>query len=370
MAMNPLIGSALISGGSSLVGGIMSGLFGSSAQNDANALSIQLNRENNKFNAEQAALNRQFQERMYERTFNEANAYNSPEAQRKRWEKAGFNPYFMMGNVQSGQMQSAPSGATASSAGMPNIQAYNPTEAILTASQGVANAINSYYSNSKISRESEATAIDNLTRYRTNIANIEKLIADKDTSKANRDKLIAEKNRIVKLMDKEYELLASEVEISKSNQQQANNTIEMQNLEREFKGLEISFQNWFNEQQKKLGAKELERLSAIISFTRAQTASEYVNKVLLSAQSSGIYLDNDQKSKLNPLLVQHQRLVNRGQELENKYGNNPYTSSGRLWESFQEQHPYRPTRSFKRWHKFFLGVPSIDSGYSNRTVRW
>lgn len=368
--MDPLIGSALIQGGSSLVGGVMSGLFGSAAQNDANRLSLQINRENNEFNAKQAALNRAFQERMYERSFREANDYNTPLAQRKRYEEAGINPYFLLGNVQQGNMQSAPFGASASSAGMPSIHAYDSTTAIMGAAEGIGNAVSNYFTNSKLSRESEGTAIDNLTRYRRNIAEIDKMLAEKGVSEASKHKLIAEKNRIEKLMDKEYELLTSETEISKSNQQQANNTIEMQNLEREFKGLEISFQNWFNEQQKKLGAKELERLAAIISFTRAQTASEYVKKVQIDMQNSGINLDNEQKAKLNPLLVEHQRLRNRGQELENMYGNNPYTSGGRLWESFKNEHPYRPSNKFNRSHKFFLGVPAAKELYGNGTVRW
>ena len=367
--MDPSIGSALIQGGASLVGGVMSGLFGSAAQNDANRLSLQINRENNEFNAKQAALNRAFQERMYERSFREANEYNTPLAQRKRYEEAGINPFFLLGNVQQGNMQSLPSGASASSAGMPSIHAYDPTSAIMGAAEGIGNAVSNYFINSKLSRESEGTAIDNLTRYRRNIAEIDKMLAETGVSEASKQKLLAEKNRIEKLMDKEYELLTSETEISKSNQQQANNTIELQNLEREYKGLEISFQNWFNEQQKKLGAKELDRLAAIISFTRAQTASEYVKKVQFDMQNSGIKLDNDQKAKLNPLLVEHQRLLNRGQELENKYGNNPYTTGGRLFEQLRQDKT--TSRSFRKYHKFFLGVPTPDAYYKDDgTVRW
>lgn len=83
----------------------------------------------NEFNAEQAQLNRDFQEKMLQKQqdyatdmWNKTNEYNSASAQRERYEAAGFNPYMMMGGVNAGVAQSAspgstPSGSTAQAAG-------------------------------------------------------------------------------------------------------------------------------------------------------------------------------------------------------------------------------------------------------------
>lgn len=65
------------------------------------------------FNAEQAALNRQFQVDMWEKN----NLYNSPEAQLKRLMAAGVNPNMMFGNGYNAVGSSAPSGSQATSPG-------------------------------------------------------------------------------------------------------------------------------------------------------------------------------------------------------------------------------------------------------------
>lgn len=80
--MDPIIGASLIGAGS----GLLSGIFGSSAQASANRTNIQLQREAQAWN---------------ESMWNKQNEYNTPAAQIQRMREAGLNPALMysQGNV-------------------------------------------------------------------------------------------------------------------------------------------------------------------------------------------------------------------------------------------------------------------------------
>ena len=97
--MVPILGSALISGASSLLGG----LFGSGAQSSANRTNLQIARETNQMQYQMFQEQNAFNERMY----NQMQQYNTPAAQMQRYNDAGINPYIAAGNVQSGNAQSA-----------------------------------------------------------------------------------------------------------------------------------------------------------------------------------------------------------------------------------------------------------------------
>ena len=73
--MDPL---SLVVGGASLVGSIFS----------------------SKKSSDDSAASRQWQSEQIDKQ----NAYNTPSAQRARFEQAGFNPYFSMGNIANGNM--------------------------------------------------------------------------------------------------------------------------------------------------------------------------------------------------------------------------------------------------------------------------
>lgn len=99
MPIDPLIGSALISGASSLLGG----MFGSASQSSANRTNLQIARETNQMQYQMFQEQNAFNERMY----NQMQQYNTPAAQMQRYNDAGINPYIAAGNVQSGNAQSA-----------------------------------------------------------------------------------------------------------------------------------------------------------------------------------------------------------------------------------------------------------------------
>lgn len=110
----PLVLGGIIAAGASLAGNAI----GSASQNKTNQTSIDINRENNAFNAEQAQIQRNWQEKMWGMN----NAYNSPNAMISR----GLNPFVQGSAALAGSKLPASGGAVASAAGMPSLQAFRP----------------------------------------------------------------------------------------------------------------------------------------------------------------------------------------------------------------------------------------------------
>lgn len=110
----PLILGGIIAAGASLAGNAI-GASSQSATNDAN---VEINRQNNQFNADQAAMQRQWQTDMWNRN----NRYNSPNEMISR----GLNP-FIGSNIGAGVSKSpASGGAAASAAPSPSLQSFRP----------------------------------------------------------------------------------------------------------------------------------------------------------------------------------------------------------------------------------------------------
>lgn len=110
----PLVLGGIIAAGASLAGNAI----GASSQNKTNQTSIDINRENNAFNAEQAQIQRDWQEKMWGMN----NSYNSPNAMISR----GLNPFVQGSAAMAGSRAPASSGATATAATSPSLQAFRP----------------------------------------------------------------------------------------------------------------------------------------------------------------------------------------------------------------------------------------------------
>lgn len=110
----PLVLGGLIAAGASLAGNAI----GASSQSKANEANVEINRQNNQFNADQAAMQRQWQTDMWNRN----NRYNSPNEMISR----GLNP-FIGSNVGAGVSKAPASGGVAASASSsPSLQAFRP----------------------------------------------------------------------------------------------------------------------------------------------------------------------------------------------------------------------------------------------------
>jgi hypothetical protein len=110
----PLLLGGIIAADASLAGNAI----GAASQSNTNDTSKEIAEMNNQFNAEQAQLQRDWQEKMW----NKNNEYNSPQAMISR----GLNP-FIGSSVGAGVSKSpASGGAAASSAPPPSLQAFRP----------------------------------------------------------------------------------------------------------------------------------------------------------------------------------------------------------------------------------------------------
>ena len=110
----PLVLGGIIAAGASLAGNVI----GSSLQNKTNQTNIDINRENNAFNAQQAQIQRDWQEKMWGMN----NSYNSPNAMISR----GLNPFVQGSAAMAGSRSPASGGAAASAAPAPSLQAFRP----------------------------------------------------------------------------------------------------------------------------------------------------------------------------------------------------------------------------------------------------
>lgn len=109
----PLVLGGIIAAGASLAGNAI----GASSQSAANDANVEINRQNNQFNADQAALQRQWETDMWNRN----NRYNSPNEMISR----GLNPF--VSNVGAGVSKSpASGGAAATAATSPSLQSFRP----------------------------------------------------------------------------------------------------------------------------------------------------------------------------------------------------------------------------------------------------
>lgn len=110
----PLVLGGIIAAGASLAGNAI----GASSQSAANDANVEINRQNNQFNADQAAMQRQWSTDMWNRN----NRYNSPNEMISR----GLNP-FMASNAGAGVSKApASGGAAATAATSPSLQAFRP----------------------------------------------------------------------------------------------------------------------------------------------------------------------------------------------------------------------------------------------------
>lgn len=165
--IDPLVGSALVSGGAGLLGNIMSNASNKKAAKIMSASNEKIAQMNNEWSAEQAAINRDWQSEQRDAQnqwnldqWNRENEYNSASSQRKRLEEAGLNPYNMMsgdagtaGSVTSSQVNATDA---------PTAQPYQHIEPHYQYDfSSIADAINSYYQNENVSSDTVRKGLDN-----------------------------------------------------------------------------------------------------------------------------------------------------------------------------------------------------------------
>lgn len=172
MPIAPLIGSALISGGASLLGNLFGGLSSGSAQRSANETNLQIAQMNNQRQYQMFQEQNAFNERMY----NQMQQYNTPTAQMQRYADAGINPYIAAGNVQTGNVQSALQSAPAPQMQAAQMQPVTgPGDAMMNAGNQISSIVNQYAQNALALAQAKKTNAEANWVDRLNSANVLKL---------------------------------------------------------------------------------------------------------------------------------------------------------------------------------------------------
>ena len=125
--------AALIGAG---VAGLGSVINGQNAD-DGNKWNYMMNQMNNNFNERMLQKQMDYNRDMW----NAQNAYNTPSAQRKRYEDAGINPYMALGNIASGNAQSA------GGVNPPSASPSSPANVARFDSSGIQQAVQGYMAN-------------------------------------------------------------------------------------------------------------------------------------------------------------------------------------------------------------------------------
>lgn len=172
MPISPLIGSALISGGASLLGNLFGGLSSGSAQRSANETNLQIAQMNNQRQYQMFQEQNAFNERMY----NQMQQYNTPAAQMQRYADAGINPYVAAGNVQTGNVQSALQSAPAPQMQAAQMQPVTgPGDAMMNAGAQISSIVGQYAQNALALAQAKKTEAEANWVDRLNAANVLKL---------------------------------------------------------------------------------------------------------------------------------------------------------------------------------------------------
>jgi hypothetical protein len=123
----------------STVGNLTDNVVGMVNQNHQNKVNLRMMREQNAFNADQAQMQRDWQQQMWGMN----NAYNSPSAMISR----GMNPFVQGSAAMAGSRSPASGGSAATAAPVPSMQAYKPNfsdigSALASMAQARASMIN------------------------------------------------------------------------------------------------------------------------------------------------------------------------------------------------------------------------------------
>lgn len=147
----PLIGPAI-----SAVGSVVGGAIAKQGSDAAARASLQATRETNAANLKLA----QYQNDWNIAQWNRQNAYNTPLAQRQRYEEAGINPYFALGNISSGSAESVMSANMANQ--QSGAEAYNmKAQGSQQLGASIANASSQFFNTQYQQEQTKALQIQN-----------------------------------------------------------------------------------------------------------------------------------------------------------------------------------------------------------------
>lgn len=305
MPINPLVGSAIIGGAGSLVGGLLG--FGGS--NKAAKAQLQAARETNAMNYKIAQENNTFNEKMW----NAQNEYNTPSAQKKRFEEAGLNPNLMMDGSSAGNASSSVTADPSAVQSTPDI------------GSTIASGYQQFGSNIAQGAQGIAQMYYNNELQRANVAKTQAEARSQDISNdfavAMHVADLTRKNWLNKFSEKNFHILKetqddaiSKIRADAHNAWSQNALLERQTdlayTQNEISQVQLAIQrcnlDWLpREKQANLAAVLQNTLTSASQMRMNDAAARnYVAMTALNwAQANGVSLDNDLKDSVFDLSV-------------------------------------------------------------------
>lgn len=283
MPIPALIGAGLIAGGAGLVGSII----GAGAQASANSTNLQAVRETNQANRDLMEYQNQWNLDQWSRE----NAYNSALSQRGRIEAAGLNPYLMMSGGDAGSASSVRSASATMQAGQ--VQPVNYAAGLGNA---VGDALSTYM---------------NMRMANAQVAQMDAAVQGQKINNLIEASKLPYAGALNKVMlDQSLQTLEGfKLDNALKDLQKSSNELQY-TLDVLYSGKERRQSLGISQTQQQLLSKQIEVATQNIAnmqvqqnLTRAQIVTEAKKQILLSAQTAGVNLSNEQVAKLMPSVI-------------------------------------------------------------------
>lgn len=238
------------------------------SQKSANNTNVKLQNETNKLNYQMFQEQLGFTERMQDKQ----NAYNTPVAQRQRYEQAGINPYLAMTNINSGnaELASTPSANPAQAARVqPNTGLANllqglgqvPSQAYQI--QQMSEQVNAQREAVKAARtENLFRAADRAADINKKVAEQQKLLSDSTLNEDKRQEIMAN----VRKLKFESSVIETQAELDRrtlnARTRKEENMADLIFEQKREQAAKAAYQEIYNDFFPKLGQQQLSLLSA------------------------------------------------------------------------------------------------------------
>ena len=264
----------------SAVGSIFGGSIAKQGSDAAAKAALQATRETNAANLKLA----QYQNDWNLAQWNRQNAYNSPAAQRARYEEAGINPYFALGNINSGQAESLMS--TDMARQQSGAEAYNmQAQGSQQFGAAISNASNQFVGNLYQLEQAKALQIQNTENLLSMTKRVQGLEYD---------------NQAKKMANELYNAnMQSLMNITKNQERESYARVAQANLQTVGSQYEVAAKAFTNKfilpAQRDIAQMTIGKMTAEIAYQKAQQhwtekqtalASKYAAAAMLSANAS------------------------------------------------------------------------------------
>lgn len=314
-------------GAIAVVGTVASAVASSKAQQSANDTNVMLTRETN---AQQYQI---FQEQKdYQTGEREAQQeYNTPLNQRLRYEQAGINPYFALGNIDSGNTTAQTSPA-APALHAPQVQ---PNMAFADLLSGLSNQGTKYLESEALNMDNQAKRVDlefKTTEKLLGLIRQRKEIQGMSIDNTAKQKQLSAIDLQIQTATEELDILRSTKNETKAQAKKRTLQMDLGNKSRELQNEYQQFVNSMNPQQLQLLKANIRSALASANLSNAKSVESAVNAALLKSTEKGVKIDNYQKNKLNWIIREGVRLDNKAKRYNLSY---PSFVDKEIWSPFQ-----------------------------------